>query len=1024
VTLRRGKFWLLVLGVLVALVLTSVLGLQAYWRQSRRVELAEARRAIAEGRMGRARELLMHLGDRWTNQGEVFLLLGECELARGRREEALKAWARVPERSPHYARAAASTATHLINSGRYTPAEDLMLRALRDAPESDVYTLGRALSRLYRFEGRFDEVRQVLRGSWGGSNDPAGVLKELWLLDHSPMPVAAWRAALDKADDQDDRVWLGRATAATLTGDFGSAADWLERCRARRPEDPSVWHAVLNLAVAAADLPAFWRAAERIPARLLSVPELRSLRCWLAGQLGDRSVERRELTALLEAQQGATQALERLAALASQAREPARAKELHSRKSALDSAHDRFRKLVLDDSRMLAHAGDLARLSAEMGRDFDAAAWALLERARPHLNGPGPVRFDAAAELPRALLDEARSLSSPFSKTDDWRASDPATIAAWLADLAPGRESASGPGLVAAGAKASPPGQTEPKPDFVDDAAAAGLAFLFDNGQTPEHLLPETMSGGVAMLDYDGDGWLDVYCVQGGAIGTSGSRPGAGLDQKDRLFRNRGDGTFKDVSDESGVTAILRDRGYGLGVTVGDYDNDGLPDLFVTRLRTYVLLRNRGNRTFEDATERAGLAGIRDNPTSAAFADLDNDGDLDLYVCHYMRWDPDHPTLCKNDRGEYFYCDPSKVEPAPDHAFRNDGGRFRDVSEQAGITAADRDGRGLGVVAADVNDDRLVDLFVANDGTANYLFLNKGGFRFEDVAPLSGVAGNASGGYQAGMGVASGDLDGDGRPELMVTNFYGEGTTLYRNLGDGLFTDISSAAGIGLASRYLLGFGMAMADVTNRGRLDVMITYGHVNDNRPYYLYAMPARLYQARTEGGFRLVDVSETAGLPWQVQRVGRGLAAGDLDNDGRIDALILAQNEPLAYFHNHTANPGHFVTFGLVGTRSNRDGVGARVTVTANGRTQVAWRSGGGSYQSANDPRLHFGLGTASRVETVEVLWPSGRVDRWKDLSADLGYRLVEGRTEAAPLPGFAHTKAARRPAPRQSGRPAGG
>ena len=282
-----------------------------------------------------------------------------------------------------------------------------------------------------------------------------------------------------------------------------------------------------------------------------------------------------------------------------------------------------------------------------------------------------------------------------------------------------------------------------------------------------------------------------------------------------------------------------------MGVAVGDYDNDGRPDLFVSRLMTYSLYRNQGDGTFEDVTERAGLAGRRDNPTSAAFADLDNDGDLDLYVCHYMIWDPAHPVVCRDDKGKAFGCHPGKVPPVPDHVFRNDGGRFVDVTAQSGCTEAE--GHGLGVIAADLDGDRRIDLFVANDTTRNYLFRNQGGFRFEETGLLAGVAASVQGGYQAGMGVACGDVDGDGRLDLMVTNFYGEGTTLFQNLGDGLFTDRSAASGIGLATRYLLGFGIAMADVTNHGRLDVMITNGHVNDDRPVSPFAMPSRLYENR---------------------------------------------------------------------------------------------------------------------------------------------------------------------------------
>ncbi len=522
--------------------------------------------------------------------------------------------------------------------------------------------------------------------------------------------------------------------------------------------------------------------------------------------------------------------------------------------------------------------------------------------------------------MPETLLTSARELSASYAMPDDPAPGSPKTLADRLADLhfdpTPGPEH---PSTLTTGhdPRAGSFGASTPR--FRDDAESVGLRFRFDNGQTPEHLLPETMSGSVGLIDYDGDGWLDVYCVQGGPLNSASGPPGQAVDQKDRLFRNRGDGTFQDATAETGLQVLLQERGYGLGVAVGDYDNDGLPDLFLTRLRSYVLLRNRDGRTFEDVTELAGLAGPRDYPTSAAFADLDNDGRLDLCICHYMRWDPEHPRLCQNDKGEYFYCDPSTVEPAPDHVFRNLGGRFTEVTGPAGFV--DPGGRGLGVVATDVNGDNLVDLFVSNDGTANYLFLNKGGFHFEESALTSGVAGNAGGGYQAGMGVACGDLDGDGLPDLMVNNFYGEGTTLYRNLGQDLFTDASGATGLGLASRYLLGFGIGLVDVANRGRLDVLITNGHLNDNRPYYPYALPSRLYENRPgNGGFKLVDVSDQAGPPLQVARVGRGLAAGDLDNDGRVDALILAQNEPLAYFHNLTENPGHFVTLRLEGTASS--------------------------------------------------------------------------------------------------------
>jgi enediyne biosynthesis protein E4 len=450
-------------------------------------------------------------------------------------------------------------------------------------------------------------------------------------------------------------------------------------------------------------------------------------------------------------------------------------------------------------------------------------------------------------------------------------------------------------------------------------------------------------------------------------------------------------------------------RGYGHGVAVGDFDNDGHPDLFVTYWRSYVLYRNRGDGTFDDITARAGLGGDRDWPTSAAFADLDNDGDLDLYVCHYLVWDAEHPTLCERPTksGEaidpdrrYDYCMPNPFPARPDHLFRNDGGRFVDVTAEAGIV--DPDGRGLGVVAADLDEDGLIDLFVANDSTVNYLWHNLGGMKFEQAGVMSGVACNAQGAFQSGMGTAVGDLDGDGLPDLTVTNFYGESTTFFKNMGRGIFADQTAAIGLAAPSRYLLGFGIVLFDANNDGRIDLVQTNGHVDDHRPNFPFDMPALLLIGGDHG--RLVDVTSEAGPVWNVPRLGRALAAGDLDNDGRLDLVSVPQNTPLVFFHNQTASTdGHAVSFLLEGTRSNRDGVGTVVTVTAGGRRRRAWRYGGGSYQSASDSRLHFGLGQ-HQIDGVEVRWPSGRIDRFAHLDVDRCYRLKEGDTTPTPLRTF--------------------
>jgi enediyne biosynthesis protein E4 len=394
-----------------------------------------------------------------------------------------------------------------------------------------------------------------------------------------------------------------------------------------------------------------------------------------------------------------------------------------------------------------------------------------------------------------------------------------------------------------------------------------------------------------------------------------------------------------------------------------------------------------------DVTTAVGLGGDRDWPTSSAFADLDGDGDLDLYVCHYLAWDSDHPLPCPTSpTGEgYAYCDPRKCPALPDHLFRNDGDRFVDVTADAGIE--DRQGRGLGVIATDLDGDGRLDLYVANDTTANALWRNLGGMKFEEVGLTAGVACIASGGFQAGMGVACGDLDGDGLPDLAVTNFYGESTTFYRNLGRGMFSDRTSAIGLAAPSRFLLGFGIALLDFDNDGHLDLITANGHVNDFHPSIPYAMTPQLLAG---DGNRLRDVSEQGGPAFRVPRLGRGMATGDLDNDGRTDAIMVCQDSPLVYLHNLTEG-GRYVAFQLEGTASNRDAVGAWVNMSVAGRRQIAWRAGGGSYQSASSPRLHFGLGSHERIDRVEVVWPSGRVGRFQDLVADRGYLLREGSAE---------------------------
>lgn len=950
-----GRRWRASIGAL--LVLGVMAGACWTWSQRHlRHELAAARQEMAAQRYRAAQERLRSLRGWHPRNAEVRLTLGRCEQALGHTDRALALWQGVPVGTPAFAEAAALRGAILTNRGQYAPAESALLAA-RDQPGPAAHDVRRALARLYRFQGRTEDVRRLIEESWSVAADRVELLRESWTLDGSPVPIDPLRRSLDHADAEDDRVWLGQANLALRVGDTATAARWLQRCRRRRPDDPAVLRAALDLAVATDDPTAVMAAARGLRPEAFTPAETQRLRVFLAEHLERDAILDRELRRLVALEPGNTAALERLAERETRAGQADAAAALRRRKAEIDRARDAYSKLIPQNEgpALLPHAATLADLAARQNRTFEARGWAEIAARGPQ--GRNPLEN----------LPAAPALSRPGG-----------SLESALADLAP--TTGSRPAIAAFVPR---------PPDFRDDAQDVGLEFTFDAGHTSLAQLPEIMSGGVALLDYDGDGWLDVYCLQGGPCHPAQEHP------SDRLFRNRRDGTFEDATQAAGVDHLP--RGYGHGAAVGDYDNDGDPDLFLTRLGSYALLRNRGDGTFEDATETTGLAGVRDWPTSAAFADLDADGDLDLYVAHYARWDPGDPRLCLNqEKQAYFYCNPSVVPASVDHVLRNDDGRFVDVTTEAGFT--DPDGRGLGVVAADLDGDHRLDLYVANDGTANYLFRNLGGFRFEEIGEAAGVAGNAQGGYQAGMGVACGDLDRDGRPDLFVTNFYGEGATFYHNLGGGLFVDRSAESGLLRASRFLLGFGVVLIDYDRDGRLDLMMAHGNVNDNRPFFPFAMPTRLLAG--DGAGKLLDVTAAAGPPWDRPHLGRALASGDLDNDGRVDALLIAQNEPLVSLHNRT-DGGHFLTLSLEGTRSNRDGVGAVVTVTAGGPRQVAQRMGGGSYLGASDPRLSFGLGDANRVEGVEVRWPSGQVDRFPDLQADRAYLLREGEPTASEL-----------------------
>ncbi len=954
---------------LVGVVLTFLIVLAwAVWRGLETARLRgaveEARADLDAGRPALAARKLQELLRVRPDSDEFHFLLGNAEKARGRLKEAERAWRAIPRDSGFAAPAIRALAAMSVDQGRLADAEQVIVDALGD-PRVNGFELRRFLAPLYWQEGRVDEARRVIEENWdlleragtGGSELAVEHVRLHVALSVGMASIDAVRSFLSRAGQLapgDDRVWLGKANLALRENAIEQAGQWLDRCLKIRPDDAAVWRARLDWGMAA-DRPDVVREAfNRLAEDSLPAVALGRTAAWSAARAGDAAAEAEALENLIAIDPENTAPLDRLAELAIKAGRPERALELRKKRAEIDQVRLRFQELFKRDQ-PVRDAVELARLATRLGRVFESRAYYA-------------IALGTDPDLPEARSALAAPPVPPSMRGDTAR---------FLRAEPPPRANAAREPAAAV--------------RFDDSAPASGLKFTFNNGETSIHQIVEVSSGGIGVLDYDGDGWLDVYAIQGGPF-----PPPPDARPADRLFRNRGDGSFEDVTTKTGIDKIP--GGYGHGVTVGDYDNDGRPDLFLTRWRSYTLLHNEGGARFRDVTARAGLAGDRDWPTSAAFADLDQDGDLDLYVCHYLNWDAIHPRLCKDPaRGAYISCDPRTADALPDHLFRNDAGSFHDISKQAGIT--DADGRGFGVVAVDVDEDGLVDLYVANDMSENYLFKNLGGMRFEERGLAAGVACNAQGGRQAGMGVAAGDLDRDGKVDLLVTNFYNESTTFFHNLGECTFADHTSVSGLALASKTRLGFGIVLLDADNDGRLDLLTANGHVNDYRPEIPYQMPFQLLLGAEKG--RLVDVSRQAGEPFQTPHIGRGVAACDLNNDGRVDAVAVLHGEPLVLLHNQT-QAGHSITIQLEGTRSNRDGVGAKLELTTQAGRQSAWRTGGGSFLSTSDPRLHFGLGKEDRAQSLVVRWPSGQVDRFENLAAGKIYRIQEGSKTPVGIP----------------------
>ena len=932
-------------------------------RSSGRVEWPQIQGAIDAKRWAEANTLLGRRVDQDPDDGRAWLARGSVLGMLGREEDAWAAFSQVPAGDPAWPQARVLLGDLAWARHDADEAEAAYRAAVAARPDG-VEALGR-LVRLLLVERRSVEVRAILGDLLRLTGDPRHLIARTGL-------------ALEARSDQ----------FRDLEGESERLARDLAPFLARQPENPWLRRArgltQLDLgrpADARADLDfAAERIADDPPGRLEAVE------CRLA--LGD-------LDGIAD----------RLGPEPTRGDDQARWWTLRGRveqeRGALDQAMIAFRVAVAADPEGRAASYLLGQALLRAGRADEAGP--LLdhaERVRTRLDAIKAsfndqlkgVRDAVACErlgrlcLEEGLAAEGKGWLLQAVRLDPTRSSAQAALAE-VGDVAEAARAL--PRLRPAPrvkADARPSASSDPAgpgPRFEEVAEARGLVYRYESGADGDLFIGDTMGGGVALIDFDGDGRLDVYFVGGCRLPIDPALP---TPAPNRLFRNKEDGSFEDVTARAGVGG----RGAGMGCAVGDYDGDGHDDLFVTGLGGTVLYRNNGDGTFEDATARAGVGSSRWT-TAAGFGDLDGDGDLDLIAVTYVDADPARAPVCRDATGHPIHCPPGKFPAQVDHLFRNDGdGTFTDVAREAGLDV--KDGRGLGLAIADFDDDGRLDFYVANDAVPDFLFLNRGGMRFEEVGAASGTAFDGTGTATASMGVVADDLDGDGRIDLFHTNFRNEGNTFLRNLGKGQFADLAAGSGLDGPSRPATGFGTVALDADNDGDLDLFVANGHVDD-QPWIGQPMAQKplWFAGRGKGRF----AASSGGSSYFDRRVvARGVAAGDLDNDGRVDLVVVHRDGPAALLHN-IGPSGHWLGVDLVGSKGGRTPIGARVTCRAGGRTQVRWLTSGTSYLSASDGRLWFGLGSATTVDDLEVRWPDGSVEHRSGLMADRVIAIIEAR-----------------------------
>jgi len=526
---------------------------------------------------------------------------------------------------------------------------------------------------------------------------------------------------------------------------------------------------------------------------------------------------------------------------------------------------------------------------------------------------------------------------------------------------------------------------------FENRQARSHVGFVLNNGTIASKPIVDSVLGGVAVLDYDGDGFLDIFFTNGANLPDMAKQ---GPEFSNRLYRNKHDGTFEDVTAAAGVGG----DGYSMGVAVGDYDNDGFPDIFVAGVNRNILYHNNGHSGFTDVTAKAGLEGLdsggkKNWSVGAAWFDYDNDGLLDLFVSNYLDWSFENNVLC-GESGKRLSCSPAHYRGLPNTLYHNNGdGTFSDVSAAVGISG--HTGKGMGVAIADFDGDGFADVFVANDNERNFLFHNDAGRSFSEVGVLAGTAFTEDGVPASSMGVDFRDLDGDGKPDLVVTALEGETFTVRKNIGGGLFSDITYQSGVGLASNVMSGWSVGAFDFDNDGDKDLFVTNSHASENVEKYSfrhYRQHNAVFRNRRDGTF--LNVSAASGLATEPVRAHRGAAFGDLNNDGGVDVVTSSIGDLAEIWFNTSPSRGHWILIQTVGRKSNRDGIGTAIKLTAaSGRVQYNHVTTSVGYVSSSDRRVHFGLGGDTVVKELELRWPSGKIQTLKDLAVDRVVKVTE-------------------------------